>query len=831
MRTLLAVLLLATFAPAGESFARLPAPEGVSYDAVSIDTAPDGAVWAAWAAFDGRDDDVLCAGYRDGAWSEPITVGDNVNADWQPDVACSPTGDVWVVWSNHRWGDYGIRARCLSGGEWSSESMVTRKRGSFDYAPSVDVASDGTAWVVWESTRDGDTNVYVSQRDRGRWTPPVRLSPSGASDARPSVACTGDGRVWVAWDTVVGGEYRVALSSKEGRTWLEPELLSPAGMHARRPTAMVASDGSLAVVWEGLRKAGPAAEDAYGFDGRVELVPLAECVRVRRNGEWQGLPAAARAAEDEGAAAPGALSGEDRSMYLHYIKERGRGFMRLMAMGGEGGGGFASAAGLPLQVPALALAEGQRLWVGWSSGGRESAVHLRSFTLPGSSDELVRVSGSSPAPAVASERKRETVIRVGLHRYSLLWGDLDGAPAVAGLGLGVDDTCRWARDTRGLDFIAAADHSDPADGYDWKLSTRSAFVFNSDGAFAALPAFTWAREGTGRVGLVYGWHDEDLAHVGASGASAAPWLPVTERMDKLHHAVAVVSPDGGGAGEGGVNWAKLANEGCPAAALAIGDGSHERIAAGLRSAMQRGLRLGLVGGGGESEGSDHSLTAVYAHRLTRASIAEGVALRRCYATNGARIFLDVRVDGRLMGEAWQSVERGHEVWVSAESAAPITGIDVLGASGVLASADPAGVAKVEATLSVETPSGEGEQFLYVRVTDGAGGVAWSSPVFIWPEGAATGVIAPAPPEPPMPAAPVVEREPAPAGGGEAPAPPPAPPPPAAPAAPAAPPARPEAADPGVEYTDTDTERDGFSLQKWLDRRKGEGDEAEEAEEQ
>lgn len=83
----------------------------------------------------------------------------------------------------------------------------------------------------------------------------------------------------------------------------------------------------------------------------------------------------------------------------------------------------------------------------------------------------------------------------------------------------------------------------------------------------------------------------------------------------------------------------------------------------VQNALQEGLRLGFVGGGDMhySWPGDHvkcgypptdytaGLTAVWCRANDRDAIWQGLYNRRCYATTGARIIVDFRVAGMLMG--------------------------------------------------------------------------------------------------------------------------------------------------------------------------------------
>jgi hypothetical protein len=81
-----------------------------------------------------------------------------------------------------------------------------------------------------------------------------------------------------------------------------------------------------------------------------------------------------------------------------------------------------------------------------------------------------------------------------------------------------------------------------------------------------------------------------------------------------------------------------------------------------RDALERGLRVGFIGGSDDHSGrpgwsaptlAHHGvrggLTAFLATDLTREALWEALRARRCYGTSGARIVVDVTVDGHPMG--------------------------------------------------------------------------------------------------------------------------------------------------------------------------------------
>jgi hypothetical protein len=133
---------------------------------------------------------------------------------------------------------------------------------------------------------------------------------------------------------------------------------------------------------------------------------------------------------------------------------------------------------------------------------------------------------------------------------------------------------------------------------------------------------------------------------------------------------------------------------------------------------------GLLWHHGESRKRDPyrtGLTAVLLPALSRAGILEALRERRCYATSGAKILLDVRVDGAPMGSLLDARD-AMQVNVLARGTDAIASIELVGPGGVLARVEPGddyGILQER----VDAP------FVYARVTQRDGEMAWSSPVF------------------------------------------------------------------------------------------------------
>jgi hypothetical protein len=149
--------------------------------------------------------------------------------------------------------------------------------------------------------------------------------------------------------------------------------------------------------------------------------------------------------------------------------------------------------------------------------------------------------------------------------------------------------------------------------------------------------------------------------------------------------------------------------------------------------LDRGLRFGFIANSdshgllwhhGECRKRDPfrtGLTAVISATRTREAILEALRARRCYATSGAKILLDVHVAGFPMGSELD-IEGPVEVHVRALGTTDIARIELMTPEGVAAFDEP-GSPSTSFVAEVEAP------YVYCRVTQADGEMAWSSPIW------------------------------------------------------------------------------------------------------
>jgi len=78
-----------------------------------------------------------------------------------------------------------------------SEDIPVTVHPASDWFPQVACRPDGRVYIVWDSYRNGNYDVYLREFMAGRLGPEVRVSKSAEEEMCPSVAVDGAGKVWL----------------------------------------------------------------------------------------------------------------------------------------------------------------------------------------------------------------------------------------------------------------------------------------------------------------------------------------------------------------------------------------------------------------------------------------------------------------------------------------------------------------------------------------------------------------------------------------------------------------------------------------------------------
>ena len=313
-----------------------------------------------------------------------------------------------------------------------------------------------------------------------------------------------------------------------------------------------------------------------------------------------------------------------------------------------------------------------------------------------------------------------------------------------------------ARDVAETDFLAICDHAERITVEQWQECTALARRTTEPGRFVAWPAVEWATGLYGHRNIYYRDYDAPLISGREVTTPPALWACIRERglraLTIPHHAARELSAD----------MTRTDEELEPALEIFSGWGNEEYYGAPLQDTdrsftrnfavdtLLRGFHMGFVGGGDghPAPPADSGVTGVYAEELTLEGLFDALAKRRTIATTGAKIKLDFHVNGFPIGSVIRFNQNEVDELFPLEIGVSVQGTDTLEKveiveNGVTVHCKTKPRARLD-QMSYRwfRPSGPTDgvrrigsrnnvsRFIYVRVTQRDGHMAWTSPIWL-----------------------------------------------------------------------------------------------------
>lgn len=363
-------------------------------------------------------------------------------------------------------------------------------------------------------------------------------------------------------------------------------------------------------------------------------------------------------------------------------------------------------------------------------------------------------------------------LRVGEDLSPVFWGDLHGHSNYSD-GTGTPhDFYEYARDVSGLDLVVLTDHDHfgvrfmDATPEIWEEIQQEVDSINEPGRFLALLGYEWTSWLYGHRHVVYfDGHGEVHSSVGGSTTTPAElWetLRGQEVLTFAHHSAG---------GPVATDWSFEPDERMePVTEIMSVHGSSEssdspsRIYGAVRGnsvrdQLDKGLVFGFIGSGDGHDGhpghahlspnagfrraqpdprgrradqrmGNGGLAAIRAPRLDEDSILESLRARNVYATSGPRIWLDVSLDGHPMGTRLSADQLADSPTLRMEASGTST-IEYV--ELIVRGAETQRIRvgdRLDTALSTQLPKLESGDYVYLRLVQNDGALAWSSPIYI-----------------------------------------------------------------------------------------------------
>jgi len=488
---------------------------------------PEGRIWVAFVEWNGRDADriVVLTKSRDGKWSTPIALDDGL-WDYFPAVAALGENAL-VVWSAQKEGNFDLYW-CIVHPD-GTKSRVERLTNAphADFQARMASGKSGDIVLVYQSLRNGNSDIYARWFVNGKWGDEIRVSPSDANDWQPDVAIDNVGVAWISWDGYETGNYDVYLRRLDG------DSLSPVIRITSEPTAQfhstVAVDrkNRVWVAWddggENWGKDFSRSSAAPGSRGLHYSRSIA--LRVYANGklyEPEHQPAGVmtgamtRYAELPQLATDG--NGTIWLVFRHWTIFHPTEMYYVYAMKLTDDGWtlpwrLARSSGRNTQWASIARQWNGSLAVAFSSDERapdnlpKDQIHSLIYSvflsnLPkGDGPAEVKLSEVNlPEPGKPSPRRPRITQTIGGKTYTLLWGDCHRHTDIrghSGVDASIMDTLRYAFDAAQLDFMGFGDHNEVLGGrwpdglrdYSWWWTQKAIDLFTCPPTFIGLYSY------------------------------------------------------------------------------------------------------------------------------------------------------------------------------------------------------------------------------------------------------------------------------------------------------------------------------------------------------
>lgn len=719
------------------------------YPDICIDQ--NGDVWIAYVELNGSDQEsIVLKRVRGFAVLDSFQVSKEAGLEYFPRLVCDAKNRISVTWAAKRGSNWDIYLRSIENGQWSEELRVTNDP-EVDIHPAIAVDKDNVLWIVWETLRNHNFDIYAVRVQEGRIGQPTAISTSAFMDLRPAVLTDGN-TLFIAWDRHVDDSYRILLRKFNGKNWENELTVSPERGFNMSPAIAVTRDGALVVAWHSTLR----------LDGAIGITPWIYMKRFPKSGKADLFAFASeedqfKTGEDQGLEFPTLLV--DKVNRLWVFSRPSQGFVAQCIDGmkksqlyrfdvkGWGGRGQHVRAALAADGSIYTVRRDIQFIYMNRIEAKTAAVECNDPLWSAHEDLWEQASY-----AYATPPKRQA-LRLP-DNYQILFGDIHQHSSISD-GMGTVDQCYVrSRHIYKHDFAALSDHEwfvgnliTPSE-WEWiKIVGRQ---FDKEPDFITFAAYEWTTPrtpvGFGHKNVYFADWDQKIFSF-KKGASHTKDL---FQLVKEHNAIAIPHH----IGWTGTDWENHDEQAQPVIEMISAHGAYEYMGNEpiahrggmtgnfIQDGLAQGLKFGMLGSsdghglqwhGGIARKEDvwqTGLTGAVVRERSKRAIMEALKQKRVYATSGAAIQLEFRINNRWMGEVIQS-DKPPEIFINVEGTARLHYVTLLRNNQPIVTfgrdiAEGHGVRM----NYVDTTVIPGKHWYYLRVLQENGEMAWSSPIWV-----------------------------------------------------------------------------------------------------
>ncbi len=245
-------------------------PGGESANNPQVAMGNSGNAVITWAQSDGANDQIFISEYRNDTWTFPTALSDNISPNGEnatvPRVAMDDNGNTIVVWQQDVSTIPQIFISEKRDGAWSFPSGLTdnispdTQNAVF---PQVAMDNRGNAVITWLQFDGANDQVFMSEYRNDSWKHPSgvtdNISPDTFTAYSPYIAMDTNGNSIITWTQDSGAEIRAYKSEYRIGSWtsdwihpinLASDNISPLGTGAISDLSVAMNDaGDAFIVW------------------------------------------------------------------------------------------------------------------------------------------------------------------------------------------------------------------------------------------------------------------------------------------------------------------------------------------------------------------------------------------------------------------------------------------------------------------------------------------------------------------------------------------------------------------------------------------------------
>ena len=212
-----------------------------------------GTIWAAWHAGPEESRDIYVAKLVAGAdaFGSPTRVTTDARDQCYPDLAVGADGSVYVVWQDHRGGNWDIYASSGSDDKFSREVQVTNSdKNETRPALGIDGQSPSHLYVAWQDDRNGNQDLYIADSANAFASSTlVQVTADAGDQIQPDLAVDAQNTVYIVWTDLRNGQADLYGAASNNGPWTNVPIATGTG--DQTDPALVAEPGgaTLHLVW------------------------------------------------------------------------------------------------------------------------------------------------------------------------------------------------------------------------------------------------------------------------------------------------------------------------------------------------------------------------------------------------------------------------------------------------------------------------------------------------------------------------------------------------------------------------------------------------------